>query len=148
MNVLAQAARLSSALANGLGAFLLAPIGRARLAFGHGRERVDGRAVARRFQVHLRPGGDQARAEPPRLPAGPQVVQGEHLGFTQGEGRILGGAAVRPGDRADVGHGHSRDAATWPASCALVSGTAAPASERIPSSPSSSTATSRRPGQR
>ena len=50
---------------------------RAGLAFGHGHRGGDGRAVARRLQVHLESARDQARPQRhQRQPAGAQAVQG------------------------------------------------------------------------
>ena len=118
-HVLAQIAAWLSAAANALGAVPARPGRRlAGLALGHGRRGGDGRAVARRLQVHLQPARDQARPQRhQRQPAGPEAVQGQRAGVAAGAGADPRGRvpAVRPRHRADAGHGRAGDPAPGPA---------------------------------
>ncbi len=119
-----------NAAANVLGTI---PAGSRRRAAGvalrHGRRGGDGRALARRLQVHVEPARDQARPQRhQRQPAGPQAVQGQHAGGAAGRrGACLlaAGRLFVLAHRADAGHGLPVMPAPGPA-FALVPGPAAP----------------------
>ena len=83
----------------------------AGLAFRHGHRGGDGRAVARRLQVHLESARDQSRPQRhQRQPAGPQAVQGQRRRLPQrAQGRVLLGAGRLFVLAQDQGHGQGHD---------------------------------------